>query len=134
MLLEELRGQFTSFLSKHGVCVISTSGMVGIWAMPALCVNRDLIVECLLPGWADINYHIEQDPRVLLIIYDSNVRWMQYWGTARLIPAPDWGRLSSAAAPGVGLNDRYVAIRVAPQRIDLVDESKGWGARETLDF
>ena len=133
-MLVELRGQFTSYLSKHGFCVVSASGMAVPWAMPALCVNRDLIVECLLPGWADINYHIEQDPRVLLIIYDSNVHWMQYWGKACLMSAPDFSRLSSAASPGVRLEDRYVAIRVVPQRIDLIDESKGWGARETLDF
>ena len=134
MLLEELRCRITTYLSEHGVCVVSTSGMVGVWAMPALCVNRDLIVECLLPGWADVGYFIEQDPRVLLIIYDSNVRWMQYSGTARLMPAQEWGGLLSAAGPGVRLDDRYVAISVMPQRIDLFDESKGWGARETLDF
>ena len=134
MLLEELRGRITTYLSKHGVCVVSTSGTVGIWAMPALCVNRDLIVECLLPGWADISYYIEQDPRVLLIIYDSNVQWMQYWGMARLMPAQDWGSLLSAAVSGVRLDERYEAISIVPQRIDLFDESKGWGARETLDF
>lgn len=133
-MLEELRERITEYLSEHDVCVVSTSGMVGVWAMPALCANRELIVECLLPGWADISYHIEQDPRVLLVIYDSSVRWMQYWGTARLMPAPEWGGLPSAAAPGMRLDDRFVAIRVMPQRIDLVDESQGWGARETLDF
>ena len=133
-MLEELRGRITSYLSKHAVCVVSTSGMVGVWAMPALCVNRELIVECLLPGWADISYHIEQDPHVLLILYDSNLRWMQYWGTASLLPAPEWGGLPSAALPVDRRDERYVAIRVLPERIDLVDESKGWGARETLDF
>lgn len=133
-MLEELRDRITAYLSEHDVCVISSSGMVGVWAMPALCVNRDLIIECLLPGWADIGYHIEQDPRVLLVIYESSVRWMQVWGTARLVPAPDWTGLPSAALPGVRLDNRYAAVRVVPQRIDLIDESKGWGARETLDF
>lgn len=101
--------------------------------MPALYSNQDLMMECRLPRWADVGYHIEKDPRVLLIIYDLHFpddRWLQYWGTAQLMPASN----GKVAPPRGGLDDRYVAIRVMPQRIDLIDERKGWGARETLDF
>jgi hypothetical protein len=32
------------------------------------------------------------------------------------------------------LEHGYLAMRVTPQRIDLVDESQGWGVSETLDL
>jgi hypothetical protein len=130
LLLEELRDRITFYLLQHNVCVVSTSGTVGAWAMPVSYSSHDLLMECLLPRWADVGYHIENDPRVLLIIWDSSLRWLQYWGIAHLAPTPNWTRPPPASGP----NDRYIVIRVEPQRIDLVDESKSWGARETLDF
>jgi hypothetical protein len=133
LLLEELRDRIAIYLSQHRVCVISTSGTVGAWAMPALYSSQDLVMECQLPRWADVGYHIEKDPQVLLIVYDlhlTDLCWMQYWGTAQLMPASN----GSERRAGAASDERYVAIRVMPQRIDLFDESKGWGARETLDF
>jgi len=35
---------------------------------------------------------------------------------------------------GVSLGELYLVIHVTPQRIDLFDESRGWGARETLEL
>ncbi|MGE5138200.1 MAG: pyridoxamine 5'-phosphate oxidase family protein [Rudaea sp.] len=133
-MLEELRDRMAAYLSQHNVCVISTRGTAGAWAVPAVYRSRDLVMDCLLPRWADAGYHIEQDPQVLLIICDSSLRWMQYRGTAHFIPAPNWVGLQSVMTAGGLTDDRYVAIRVKPERIDLVDESKEWGARETLDF
>ncbi len=131
-MLEELRDRIAFYLSQHRVCVISTRGTVGAWAMPVSYSSQDLVMECRLPRWADVAFHIEKDPWVLLIIYDLQFpddRWLQYWGTAHLMLTSQPGTRRPA-----GFDDRYIAIRVVPQRIDLVDESKDWGARETLDF
>ena len=34
----------------------------------------------------------------------------------------------------VAADDRYVTVNLTPKRVDLIDESHGWGARETLDL
>jgi hypothetical protein len=72
---------------------------------------------------------------VVLVIqgcHAAGLRWLQIQGLARPVAAPDWDELlprwGSAAPPG----DLYLVVHVTPERIDLFDESRGWGARETL--
>lgn len=94
-------------------------------------------MECLLPQWADAVYHLELDPRVLLIVQDTgtdSLRWMEVRGTARPVASPDWGAWAIRAQPRAPHSALYRVLRVTPARIDLIDEEKGWGARETLDL
>ncbi len=144
-MVDELRGRMAAYLSEHRVCVISTSGARDAWAMPVPYRNRSLEVDCLLPRWADAIYHLEQNSQVLLIIHDpplsplsggsgGGLRWLQYRGTAQPIASPDWDRLLPEGASNVRPEERYAAMRVTPERIDLIDEGRGWGARETLDL
>lgn len=135
--MNELRDRIAAYLDKHRVCIISTSGKVGAWAMPAWYRSRGLEVECLVPRWADVTYHLEQNPQALLIIHDPEsmrLRWLQYRGSAQPISSPDWSQLSPEGTSGVRPEEQYVAFRMMPERIDLIDESRGWGARETLDL
>jgi len=56
----------------------------------------------------------------MAIIQDATpLRWLQYLGTACIADSSD---------------ERYATIHIMPERIDLIDESRGWGARETLDL
>lgn len=143
--MNELRDRITAYLSEYRVCVISTNGTAGAWAMPVRYRNRALEVECLLPRWADAIYHLEQNPQVLLIISDSplsplsggsggGLRWLQYCGLAQPIAAPDWSALLPAGVSVVRPEEQYLAFCIRPERIDLIDEGRGWGARETLDL
>ncbi|MBI3979095.1 MAG: pyridoxamine 5'-phosphate oxidase family protein [Chloroflexi bacterium] len=142
--MSELRDRIVSHLLKHRVCVLSTSGSAGAWAMPvwyrpvpATVGGRMLDVECLLPRWADVVYHLEVDPQVVLIICDlraTGLWWLQYRGTARIVDSPDWSRLLPDGVSNVRPEERYVAVHLTPQRLDVIDESQGWGARETLDL
>jgi hypothetical protein len=94
-----------------------------------------LIVECLLPRWADVSYCLEQDPRVLLVIRDDqadDLRWLQVFGTVEPVAAPDWASLLPRRFSTARPEDLYRVVRVTPERMDLFDESQGWGARETL--
>jgi len=121
-LIDELRERIAAYLSQNQVCVISTSGCQGAWSVTAQYQNRGLELDCRVPRWSDALYHLEQDPHVLVIVLAAqpeSARWLQYRGIARI---------DSAAA-----DDRYVAVRITPERVDLVDEGRGWGARETLD-
>ena len=141
---DELRDCMVAFLLKHRICVLTTSGTGGAWAMPAryrplaeAVVSRHLEVECLLPRWADAIYHLEQCPQALLIIVEAQgigLRWLQYQATAQPVALPDWPRLLPRGVSQVRPEDRYSVVRLTPQRIDLIDESRGWGARETLDL
>ncbi|OGO40655.1 MAG: hypothetical protein A2Z04_04985 [Chloroflexi bacterium RBG_16_57_9] len=135
-MLDKLRDQISAYLAHHDVCILSTAGTEGAWAMPVRYRSRGLEVECLVPRWADVAYYLEQDPRVLLVIQacgNDSLRWLQYRGRARPVSAPNWvewspGRVSPALA-----DDLYLVVHVTPERIDLFDESRGWGARETLE-
>ncbi len=122
-MLDELRERIIAFLSQNQACVISTSGCHGAWSVGVPYRNRGLELDCRVPRWSDALYHLEQDPRVLVIILDAQAgpaRWLQYRGSARAD--------SSRAGEG------YTAVHIMPERIDLMDESQGWGARETLDI
>lgn len=109
------------------------------WYCPlaAAVGGQVLDVECLVPRWADVLYHLEQDSEVLLIIHDAQaaaLRWLQYRGSARTISSPDWDRLLPEGTSRARPEERYVVVRISPERIDLIDEGRGWGARETLDL
>ena len=136
-MLDELRDWIAAYLLTHRVCILGTIGTVGAWAMPVWYRSHGLEVECLIPRWADVIYHLEQNPQVLLVIQDpeaARLRWLQYRGTAQPIASPDWSRLLPEGISNLRPEDRYVAIRAKPERIDWIDESRGWGARETLDL
>ncbi len=143
-MLDELRDRIVAYLLRHPVGVLVAAGAPGISALPVRCHSHDLQVDCLVPRWADVAYRLEQDRRVALIISDpplspllggtrGGLCWLQYQGIAHAVAAPNWTELlpvwTSAAPP----ENLYVVIRVTPQRIDLFDESNGWGARETLE-
>jgi len=59
--------------------------------------------------------------------------WLQVQGKARPLAAPDWGRLLPGETARTWPESCYCVLRVTPTRLDLIDESKGWGARETLE-
>jgi hypothetical protein len=120
-VLEKLRERVISYLNQNRVCVIATSGSFGAWAAPAQYENQGLELHCRLPRWSDVIFHIEQEPSVMAIVMHTQPTlycWLQYRGAAYITDAID---------------DRYVVVHIAPEHIDLIDESRGYGARETLD-
>lgn len=142
-MLDKLRDRIAAYLSTHRVCIVSTQGTAGTSAVLARYrlvadVGKGVLqVDCLLPRWADATYHLEQDSQVLLIIPDlqgDDLRWLQLQGAAQPVPASGWGESLSRGTSDVQLEDRYLAMRVTPQRIDLIDECRGWGINETLDL
>jgi len=154
-LLDKLRDQIAAYLAHHDVCVLSTTGSQGAWAMPVryrllpgTFGNHGLEVECLVPRWTDVAYHLEQDPHVLLVVHDyspsmsppqvgeseGGLRWLQVQGIARPVAAPDWAGLLPTWTSATTPDTLYLVVRVMPERVDLFDESCGWGARETVEL
>ncbi len=105
--------------------------------MPVYYRSVGLEIACLLPRWADVAYHLEQDPRVALVVQDDSVpplRWLRCLGTAQPVEQPDWDTLLPAGTHTLTPDELYLVVRVTPRRVDLLDETRGWGARETLEM
>lgn len=120
-MIDELRDRLITYLSRNRVCVITTNGSGGAWAVAAQYENDGLELNCRLPRWCDAIYNLELDPRTIVIIVDEQpdqIRWMEYRGIAHIVDS---------------LDQRYIAVRITPERVDLIDERSGWGARESLD-
>jgi len=152
-MLDQLRAQMAAFLAAHDVCILSTSGSQGAWAMPvryrllpATPGDCGLAVACLIPRWADVAYYIEQDPHVLLVVHDPLpsplpggttgrwLRWLQIEGAGEAIASPNWAALLPGWASAAQPDALCLALRVTPTRLDLFDETRGWGARETVEW
>ena len=136
-MLDELRDRITAFIAQHPVCVVSTRGGAGAWVAPAWHFSDGLEMVCLLPRWSDALYYLEQDPRVMVIILDPQskaLRWLQYSGRAHVTQPLETVQILPQEPPDMPIDDRHVAIRITAERIDLIDENRGWGARETIDL
>lgn len=136
-MLHELRERMIAHLSAHRTCVLATATIDGAAMIPVRYRNLGLEVDCLLPRWSDATYYVEQDSRVSLVIYataSGALCWLQLQGITRALDAPVWGELLPDAPLQARPEDLYLVVRVTPRRLELVDESEGWGVRETLDM
>src|SRR5690606_10045484 len=110
------------YLVRQQVCILSACGATGVSAIPAGYRSRGTTVECLLPRWADVAYHLEGDPRAMVIVLDPEpgaLCWVQIQGIARPIPLTDWVGLLPDGTPAAQAEDRYRLFQVLPKRIDL---------------
>ena len=125
-MLDELRDRMAVYLKGHRVCVLSTAGPEGAWAMPVHYHSLGLEIDCLLPRWADVVYHLEQEPTTMLVIHDASaLRWLQCQGTARPVERPDWQRLLPDGAWGAASpDDLYLVVRVKPEQVDQTNTSR----------
>jgi hypothetical protein len=143
-LPEERKERIASYLAHQRTCIISTATAQGMWAMPVWyrtasgpSSSRALELDCLVPRWSDVAHCLTQDSRVVLIVQASSgvgLRWLQIRGTARPVEAPDWAGLLPRWISTTQPDALYLAVRVTPGRIDLVDEELGWGTQETLEW
>ena len=90
-----------------------------------------------MPRWTNVAHHLSEKAKVLLIVQapsGAGLRWAQIRGTASPVEAPDWARLLPRWASAVQPDALYLVVRVAPSRIDVIDEDLGWGVHETLEW
>ena len=141
----EQKARIAHCLAGHDTCVISTTRTQGIGAVPVRChtdsklsSGEDLAVDCLVPRWTDVAHYLANRERTVALIMqmpsNEGLRWLQIRGMARRLAVPDWGRLLPDRAAALLPESAYVVVRVIPQRIDLVDESLGWGIQETVEW
>lgn len=135
-MIEALHMPFRHYLGKHRACVLIGCGRDA--PVPILVPYREHwpYLDCLLPRWADIAYHLEQDPRVILVIptVERDDFWLELRAIAQLINALEWFELLPDPSGPISPEELYSVIRVQPYRLDLYDGQRGWGARETLEL
>jgi hypothetical protein len=136
-MIDATRDHIEARLAAHRYCLVTAGSIEGFASLPARYRAVGLEVDCLLPLWSEASYYVEDDPRVELVIgcvFEDIGSWLQLRGTAQILDLPDWPALLSQRPGMVAPADLYRVIRVRPTRIDLFDERRGWGARETLDL
>lgn len=110
---------------------------VGWYALPVRFRIRESAIECQVPTWSGVGDLLEEPGEVTLVAIGdcgAGLKWLFVRGRAGVVPEPDWEGLPPAAGSRVGSDDLYHLLRIEPKRIELVDEQRGWGFRETVDL
>jgi hypothetical protein len=111
-------------------------GVAG-YALPVRFRVRGSIVECCVPTWSGISDLLEKSVEVTLVALknsENNLRWIFLRGAGSVIKNQDWGGIVPSESSLVDPGDLYQLLRIEPKRMELFDEQRGWGFRETSDF
>ena len=135
-MLNKLRDRFASYLAQQDRCILCTLGVQGTWAMPVryrLLTETDppgLTLVCRIPFWADGLYYLQSDARVTIIVPlvpPPITRWLQLQGMAHP-PEP------TVSTPQTADAALYREVYMLLHRLNLFDESRGWGVQEMLEI
>jgi uncharacterized protein YhbP (UPF0306 family) len=150
----ELSRQIGSFLAVHHVMSLATIGSSGPHATSLFYACDGLALVWVSEPDTRHSREIEADPRVAATVAPdysdfAAIRGVQIAGTARRIVAADdrnhhlaqlearYPFLGQLAAGPLKLRQAYArtaVYRLQPARIVLIDNSRGFGHKETLDL
>jgi uncharacterized protein len=148
----ELRRQIGSFLAAHQVMSLATFGASGPHATSLFYACDELALVWLSEPETRHSREIEADPRVAATVAPdysdfSTIRGVQIAGTAHRVVVGDermrhlvqlearypfLGQLASGPLKLRQANARTAVYWLQPARIVLIDNSKGFGHKETL--
>lgn len=129
----------------HGVAQAMLAQLDADWAVLsagryALAVRLQVhegTVECRVPTWSGVGDLLPDLAEVMLVATCGSARgtrWLFLRGAAAVLPEPDWAGWEIPADAGAAPDELYQVVQIRPARIEWVDESRGWGVRETLDL
>lgn len=110
---------------------------VGGYTLPVPFRVRGQKVECRVPTWSGVGDLLEITRQVTLVVVqnsESGLRWVFLRGLGKVIKDPDWEDFGPLETGGINMGDLYELLRIEPEHMELFDEQKGWGFRETVDF
>lgn len=147
-MLDELKNRLSEYLQQYQGAALCGMGQGTMWLLPVHYRSFGLELYCAVPGWSDAAYILQETTTVQLIVPFSGQNmaterveraarvesgaWLWYLGEARQIislDCPTSVAVAQAVKPG-----SHIFVRILPRRIDLIDERRGWGARETLEI
>lgn len=109
----------------------------GHYALPVRFRVRGTVVDCQVPIWAGSSDLLKTRADVTLVAAQEagpDLLWIFARGSAALHPHPDWRGFSDLRNDRARLDDLYEMVRIDPKRLELFDERRGWGFRETIDL
>jgi len=153
-MTSELGRQISAFLSAHHVMSLATQGPGGPHATNLFYACDGLALLWVSDPDTQHSREIEADPRVAATVAPdytdfAAVRGVQITGTAQRIAAADermrllaqlearYAFLGQLASGPPKLREAYAhtaVYRLQPARIVLIDNSKGFGHKETLEL
>ncbi len=110
---------------------------VSHYAIPVRCRVNGPAVECVVPTWSDVGALLEACNDVTLVAAaqkESALLWVFARGHAYTVAGAAFDGFALPDKAAMETGDLYQVLRVEPRRIELVDERRGWGCRETLDL
>jgi hypothetical protein len=111
-------------------------GVAG-YALPVRFRICGSIVECGVPMWSGISDLLEKTKEVTMVAVknsEPNLCWLFIRGLGSVIKNQDWEGLIPQERNLIEPGDLYQLLRIEPRRMELFDEQRGWGFRETADF
>lgn len=107
------------------------------YALPVRFRVRGAFVECRVPIWSGVSDSFDKKRVVTLVAIQNSepyLRWLFLRGEGSIVKDPDWEGLVPLQPGRVDPEDLYWLVRIVPKRMELFDEQRGWGFRETTDF
>jgi hypothetical protein len=114
----------------------ATLGVAG-YTLPVPFRVHGQTVECRVPTWSGVGDLLEITRQVTLVVVqnsESGLRWVFLRGLGNIIEDPDWEDFGPLQTGRINMGDLYELLRIEPKHMELFDEQKGWGFRETVDF
>lgn len=144
-MIDKPKGEIIQFLQQHRVAHLALSGPDGPWATVVRFINVDLTLYLIEPRAGDLDYFIENDPKVVLTVSEPRAdpegdqqESVQLFGIARVLAAHEIRETPDEVQRIYALMDRqvpgvYMVIEVKPRQIQSVTYSKGAIHRNTID-
>jgi hypothetical protein len=148
-----LRERIAGLLAEHHVMTVATRGASGLWAAAVFYVADGLILYFLSSARSRHGLNLAEDPRAAVTIqhdYDDwpAIRGLQMEGSVSLLAGaevdrarrlygeryPLIGKLAQAPAAIVQALAKVSWYRFTPRRIVVVDNTLGFGHRDTLEL
>jgi hypothetical protein len=135
MWIDQLRDLLIAHLGSANTGVLSVPVDGEVVALSVRYQSDGLAIYCLVPRWSEAADALGASRSTLLIIPAADPRrWLRYQGVSRPADQSAWaGPWPDHLTPRQA-DERWLVVALTPQRLDLFDERRGWGARETLDF
>ena len=147
---DDTRRRALSYLNKHHVLTLATSGLQGIWAAAVFYVNSDLNLYFLSGATTRHARNLESNPRAAGTIHEDYFDWrqikgIQLEGTTSILSGlqkeqamksflKKYAYLDATDGPISAALAEVNWYCLEPERLYFIDNSQGFGHRDEIDI